>query len=83
MTGKETEDLVGQWILVGGKVVADEVEQKIEDLIRNRLALVSTSEDGWKSVFVDKSTGERWELTFPNSSWHGGGPRRLRRLGPP
>jgi hypothetical protein len=34
-------------------------------------------EGGWRQLYLDPRDGRRWELTFPQGSLHGGGPRRL------
>lgn len=83
MIERNAEELVGQWIIQSGRVVADEVEREIDERIRSKLQLVSTSEDGWSSIYVDKISGTFWELTYIDSSAHGGGPRRLRKIESP
>ena len=34
----------------------------------------------WALLYRHKITGELWDVTYPQSEMHGGGPRRLRRL---
>jgi hypothetical protein len=34
----------------------------------------------WALLYRHRTTGELWDLTFPKSEMHGGGPRLLRRL---
>ena len=48
-----------------------------EDLgARTQTALenLDVAEGGWSKLYRDPSDGRLWELTFPNSEWHGGGP---------
>ena len=42
-----------------------------------RLTLVGVAEGGWRQLYRDPRDGRLWELTFPQGSLHGGGPRRL------
>ena len=34
----------------------------------------------WATLYRHRGTGELWDLTFPQSHLHGGGPMRLRKL---
>ena len=70
-------DLRGQWVLVDGKMVKDEVSKRIETLIVNYLNRVKADESGWRTLFRDPSDGRYWELTYPQSEMHAGGPPRL------
>jgi hypothetical protein len=75
----ETE-LRGSWITRDTGVVADEVTVRIENLVARHLRLIQASSDGWRAVYEDPSDGRRWELTFPESERHGGGPPMLQCL---
>ena len=35
---------------------------------------------GWETLYRDPRDGRLWELTYPQSEMHGGGPRRLHVL---
>lgn len=70
-------DLRGQWVLVDGKMVKDEVTKRIETLIEKYLKRIKADESGWNTLFCDPSDGRYWELTYPHSEMHGGGPPRL------
>jgi len=70
----------GRWETVAGKVRADEVCRRIEDLITNYLVELGKDASGWDRLFVDPSDGRYWELTYPDSQLHGGGPPRLANL---
>jgi len=69
--------LVGQWIEVDGGVDGDEPCKRIRQLVAECLEQVATSDAGWTRLFVDKNDGRYWELTYPHSEWHGGGPSTL------
>ena len=72
----ETE-LVGQWLTKGLKIVADPICARIEDLISSHLVSLGADESGWDALFRDPDTGKLWELTWPQSGMHSGGPPRL------
>jgi hypothetical protein len=73
----EERDLIGKWELVDGKVVADATSARIETLVEEHLEKVASDPTGWDTLYRDPEDGRYWELTFPDSSWHGGGPPRL------
>lgn len=78
----ETE-LLGQWIeQPDGRVVGDPVDERIRWLTINRLAPLGTTSDGWDWLFRDPCDGRLWELTYPQGSLHGSGPRRLALIAP-
>jgi hypothetical protein len=71
-------ELHGQWIAQpDGRVAADPVDERIRWLTINRLEPLGTSSDGWDWLFRDPRDGRLWELTYPQGSLHGSGPRRL------
>ena len=76
----ETE-LTGAWAQEpSGRVVADDVCQRIEWLTANVLQQVAFSKDfgAWETLFRDPSDGRLWERTYPEGHLQGGGPPRLR-----
>jgi Immunity protein 27 len=77
-------DLVGKWCKDGNRVVADEVELRIGELIAHELKKVAVNPDSgaWEVLFRDTHDGRYWELTYPQGEMHGGGPRRLTSLSP-
>ncbi|WP_270729636.1 Imm27 family immunity protein [Shimia sp. Alg240-R146] len=77
MTSSPKKPLAGSWIKQGSSIVADQTELEIERRMREDLQQVSASDDGWELLFVDPLDGTYWELTFPQSSMHGGGPKLL------
>ncbi|HEX6772188.1 MAG TPA: Imm27 family immunity protein [Acidobacteriaceae bacterium] len=74
----EETELNGKWRWANGKMVSDDVSQRIQQLIKNRLELVTTSKDGWTKLYKDPLDGRLWELSYPHGEMHGGGPPRLR-----
>lgn len=73
----ETE-LVGHWKHEGGKFLADDTSQKIVELVREWLKFVARTSDGWEQLLRYPLDGRFWELTYPTSEMHGGGPPALR-----
>lgn len=80
--GEHEREIVGTWILREGRMVPDENCARIEQLIAERLQRIGASHDGWTIYFVDPFSGMRWELIYPQSHLHGGGPPTLRRSDP-
>jgi len=72
--------LRGSWNLVGGKVVADAMAQRIEDLIRRSLRKIGSDDSGWDTLYVDPDDGRLWELLYLESESYGGGPPTLRLI---
>ncbi len=72
----ETE-LLGSWVNKTGSIITDDVGNRIEALISKELKEVGTSGDGWDVLYIDPSDGRYWELTYPDSDFHGGGAPRL------
>jgi hypothetical protein len=76
----DERQLTGTWIdgAEGGR--GDEVDQRIFWLVRHRLRPRATVNGGWDQLFVDPRDGRYWELTFPQGTLYGGGPRQLTLL---
>jgi Immunity protein 27 len=70
-------ELLGNWVVQGSSVIADDVSKRIEVLTKNSLKEVAVSDNGWKTLYIDPSDGRYWELTYPNSDSHGGGAPKL------
>jgi hypothetical protein len=79
--GSDETDLVGQWLLVDGRVEGDAVSDRIQWLLP-RLDEIAHSADGWDTLYRDHRDGRWWELTYPQSEMHGGGPQRLTNISP-
>lgn len=69
--------LVGKWIYDNGVMRKDEITQQIEWLINNHLKKIATDETGWDVLYADPDDSRLWELTYPQSEMHGGGPPSL------
>jgi hypothetical protein len=74
--------LVGKWLAIAGRVVADETCERIEGLVHSHLQELGRDETGWDALYSDPDDGRLWELTYPESHRHGGGPPQLRCLSP-
>ena len=71
-------ELVGHWVVEDGRVVADETAKRIAVLVRDWLESVSRVDGGWARLLRDPSDGRFWEMTYPMSEMHGGGPPILK-----
>ena len=74
--------LVGRWVSRGSAQNADAVCVRIASLLREQLVELGTSSDGWSTLYRDLADGRYWELTYPESHLHGGGPPALHCLTP-
>jgi hypothetical protein len=73
----EETDLVGWWVTEDGITKRDAVETRIYALVEQYLEHVADSSNGWGSLYRDPLDGRLWELSYPHSEMHGGGPARL------
>lgn len=69
--------LKGSWIEEGSGVRPDATCQRIKWLIAEVLKKVATDASGWVDLYLDPMDGRYWELSYPQSEMHGGGPPRL------
>jgi hypothetical protein len=76
--GPDETLLTGSWIEVDGGVRGDATCLRIHELVKSRLVAVARSSSGWKTLYRDSIDGRLWELIYPFSEMHGGGPPRLR-----
>ncbi len=70
--------LIGEWKSVAGKLVADDVCTRINDLIAHHLVKIAESDTGWEILYLDPLDGRLWELSYPESNLQGGGPPMLK-----
>jgi hypothetical protein len=75
-------DIVGQWLNTGGRIDGDSGCRRIEWLVSERLKRLGADASGWDVLYRDPRDGRLWELTYPNSAMHGGGPPRLTVISP-
>ncbi len=75
-------NLTEQWRITGNRALEDATTERIDWLTRERLQALGTTSDGWEQLFRDPRDGRLWELTYPFSEMHGGGPRQLRLITP-
>lgn len=75
-----TERLIEEFLLKGSTVVAAGDAARTDAMLRNELVKVRDEDGGWTNLYRHKTTGTFWQLTYPNSQMHGGGPRQLVEL---
>jgi hypothetical protein len=71
-------ELNDDWVLLDGKMVAQGDTETIDRLLKTKL--VEIRKGNWALLYRHQDTQELWDLIYPRSEMHGGGPRRLRRL---
>jgi hypothetical protein len=78
--GPQDSLLIGKWVSVDGKVAGDYTCRRIEELTRSHLTRVGSDPTGWDTLFVDPADERLWELIYPQSQLHGGGPPTLQLI---
>ena len=73
-------EYIGGSYFKDGVMYADEVSKLIQRELKDHLAQLGTDETGWNLLYRDRRDGRYWEMTYPQSSLHGGGPPALRLL---
>lgn len=74
--------ITGRWSISNGHMVGDPDCHRIEQLTQSHLVKVQHDWSGWETLYRDPSDGRFWELTYPQSEMHGGGPPQLRCVSP-
>jgi hypothetical protein len=69
--------IIGSWTFLDGKMLADENCKRIEWLVKNCLLKISTSNDGWYTIYKDPHDSRYWKLSYSQSEMQGGGPPML------
>lgn len=64
----------------GGNIVADDNCRRIEWLTATVLKKICSDYSGWETLYQNPEDGRYWELTYPESGYHGGGPPSLRNI---
>jgi hypothetical protein len=72
--------LEGKWIFRNGKIVGDEAENRIWELVENHFVRVAERDSGWVVLFNDPTNDSFWELSFPEGELQGGGPAQLTKI---
>jgi hypothetical protein len=72
--------LVGTWRDLGGRTEPDLTCDRIQWLLSERLERIAADESGWFTLWRDDRDGRLWELSYPQSELHGGGPPQLALL---
>src|SRR5689334_12162640 len=75
--GRHETDLVGSWRTTSEGVEADDIARRIQVLVESHLVEIAVDQSGGDTLFLDPDDGRLWELTYPESYEHGGGPPRL------
>lgn len=76
LTRQEIE-LKGEWTFDGNQIIPDEICKRIDWLKSAYLRKMATDSTGWDTLYVDPEDGRYWELIYPESGMHGGGPPHL------
>ena len=74
----DEESIVGSWVAKDQGIEADESCLRIGKLISDELKVITT--DDWCGLYQDPVDGRYWELTYPQSEMHGGGPPKLTHI---
>lgn len=72
--------LTGQWIAKSGSVTQDKVCERIQWLVDFVLQEIAVDRSKWRTLYLDPNEGGYWELSYPESHMHGGGPPELKRI---
>ena len=70
-------NITGQSALIKGKIVGDDVSQRVSELVNNYLIKLGHDHSGWDTLYRDPNDGRLWELIYPQSELQGGGPPSL------
>ena len=70
----------GRWIEQNGKMEQDSVCERIQWLTNSYFQEIKVNADSWSALYKNPDDGSYWELTYPMSHMHGGGPPSLTRI---
>lgn len=68
------------WQFTEGRMIAGGDAAEIDAWLADRLKLLRRHACGWRALYLDRQSGDFWELSYPDGHRQGGGPRLLRRL---
>jgi len=73
--------IVGEWTeAADGSVVQNSACDRIQWLTESYFEQIAVDGDNWCALYRDPEEGAYWELTYPQSHMHGGGPPALNRI---
>ncbi len=74
--------ITGSWLITDGEIKKDQNCQRIDWLVNNYLIKLANSAlwGDWEILYKDPTDSRYWELSFPNSNLHGGGPPALQLI---
>jgi len=72
--------ITGRWLMSDGSMVGDQGCERIEALTYGHLVKIGQDNSGWDTLYQDPTDDRFWELIYPQSEMHGGGPPQLRRV---
>jgi|AntRauTorcE11898_2_1112593.scaffolds.fasta_scaffold08325_2 hypothetical protein len=79
LSSNETR-LLGRWIEENDSVVQDAVCKRIQWLTDFYLKQIAVDGNNWSALYRNPDDSSYWELTYPQSHRHGGGPPALQRV---
>jgi len=74
---KTENQLIGNWLAEGSKVIEDNISKRINWLIKNHLIKIATDKSEWLILYQDPEDGRYWELSYPQGHLQDGGPPSL------
>ncbi len=77
MIRPEENEIRCDWKLEDGRIVGSPECDRINTLVKSFLRKIASDASGWNKLYQDPSDGRFWELTYPSSHMHGGGPPLL------
>ena len=72
--------IVGSWVVKGNAVIQDSICERIHWLTDSYFEQIDVDGDNWSALYKSPEDGNYWELTYPQSHMHGGGPPTLTRI---
>lgn len=72
--------MIGSWVMKDGSMVQDAVCERIQWLTDSFFEQMVVDGDNWSALYRNPDDGSYWELTYPQSHTHGGGPPTLQRI---
>jgi len=72
--------IIGSWFMKNGKMCQDGNCKRIQWLISEYLNQIAVDESDWCILYKNPFDNSYWELTYPQSHMHGGGPPSLFKL---